>query len=97
MSTRRGKKSSGGSSSAGGGGKGGGSSPAAPAEKYVRVKLTSMGDTLTGKSCLIKRFCEGKVCSLLPQLNADSFTVSLSLFLVIFQPLEWILGSNLSW
>jgi hypothetical protein len=27
----------------------------------VRIKIISMGDSETGKSCLIKRFCEGKV------------------------------------
>ena len=24
------------------------------------IKIISVGDTLTGKSCLIKRYCEGK-------------------------------------
>lgn len=32
---------------------------AAPA--IFRIKVISIGDALAGKSCLIKRFCEGKV------------------------------------
>lgn len=28
----------------------------------VRIKIISMGNSESGKSCLIKRFCEGKVC-----------------------------------
>jgi len=29
--------------------------------KTLRLKLVTMGDSGVGKSCLVKRFCEGKV------------------------------------
>jgi GTPase SAR1 family protein len=29
--------------------------------KIIRLKFVSMGDSGVGKSCLIKRFCEGRV------------------------------------
>lgn len=32
--------------------------------KTQRIKLISMGDSGVGKSCLIKRFCEGRVSTL---------------------------------
>jgi GTPase SAR1 family protein len=31
------------------------------AKKWIRIKILSMGDAGTGKSCLIKRYCEDKV------------------------------------
>jgi hypothetical protein len=30
-------------------------------KKWIRIKILSMGDAGTGKSCLIKRYCEDKV------------------------------------
>ena len=61
--------SSGGSSSknrqavdaAGGGGGGGGCPPSAVAP--FRIKVLSMGSAGTGKSCLIKRYCEERFVS----------------------------------
>ena len=29
--------------------------------KVLRLKVVTYGPTLTGKSCLVKRYCEGKV------------------------------------
>lgn len=34
-----------------------------PAKKWIRIKVLSMGDAGTGKSCLIKRYCEDKFVS----------------------------------
>lgn len=31
-----------------------------PTRNYVRIKIVSLGDACTGKSCLIKRYCEKK-------------------------------------
>ena len=40
--------------------------------KYLRVKVLSVGDTETGKSCLIKRYCEKRFISkYLPTIGVD--------------------------
>lgn len=31
------------------------------ATEFIRIKIISLGDTLVGKSCLIKRYCEERV------------------------------------
>jgi GTPase SAR1 family protein len=37
-----------------------------------RIKILSMGDTKTGKSCLIKRFCEGQfLTDYVPTIGID--------------------------
>ena len=33
-----------------------------PKPNFVRLKVISMGESEVGKSCLIKRYCEERVC-----------------------------------
>lgn len=38
----------------------------------IRIKIISLGDTSVGKSCLIKRYCEGKfVAKYIPTIGVD--------------------------
>jgi hypothetical protein len=38
--------------------------------KVIRLKVLTQGASLSGKSCLVKRFCEGKVCHSCQQLES---------------------------
>lgn len=47
-------------------------SPAITVKSHRRIKIISMGDQRTGKSCLIKRFCENKFVSrYIPTIGVD--------------------------